>query len=161
MGRNPSYTITPLQKAIKAAGLTTKLVAERLGIKYSTFQYRVRHGVLSLDDYHRLLAMFDQPFEELFPNPYKPIAQRISDSVTIPRQMPKKVSPAPMPYTITLPAVAVPIPPTPISVPPPAVTPIPAPASKKKEEPFSPSPAFRPMIFSNGALPGIEDLPLE
>lgn len=158
MGRDPSYTITPLQKAIKAAGLTTKLVAERLGIKYSTFQYRVRHGVLSLDDYHRLLAMFgDRPFEELFPNPYKPIAQRISDSVTIPRQVTKKPSPAPMP----LPAVAVPIPPTPISVPPPAVTPIPAPASKKREEPFSPSPAFRPMIFSNGALPGIEDLPLE
>lgn len=74
-----------LQAGIKKAGITTKEVAEHLGLNYHTYQYRVRNGGLDLNDYWRILALLNCSFEDLFPNPYDPKPKRISTSQTIPR----------------------------------------------------------------------------
>lgn len=42
----------------------------RLGLKYSTFSYRVRVGHLTIQDYHRILFFTGKTFESLFPSPY-------------------------------------------------------------------------------------------
>lgn len=63
--------LTPLTKAIQDFGMSPQQFApEVLGLKYPTFQYRVRQGSLSLEDYHRILFTLGRSFEELFPNPF-------------------------------------------------------------------------------------------
>ncbi len=62
-----------LTKAIrKTTGLSMRrFVEDRLGIKYMTFLYRYKHGVLRLEDYHVLSYHTGMTFEQLFPSPYK------------------------------------------------------------------------------------------
>lgn len=62
-----------LTKAIrKTTGLSMRrFVEDRLGIKYMTFLYRYKNGVLRLEDYHVLSYHTGLTFEELFPSPYK------------------------------------------------------------------------------------------
>lgn len=65
--------MNPLTKAIrKTTGLSMReFVESRLGIKYMTFLYRLKNGVLRLEDYHVLSYHTGLPFEQLFPSPYK------------------------------------------------------------------------------------------
>lgn len=97
-------TLTPLTRAIQALGMSPMVFCvEHLGLKYSTFQHRVRTGKLALDDYHRILYLTGKTFEELFANPYlnpvplnpAPIAPIRSFRVTtLPRQaVPPTVQP--------------------------------------------------------------------
>lgn len=72
---------TGLQVAMKEAGLSSRELAEHLGLKYTTLQYRIRSGGLSLEDYWKITAVLDKSFEALFPNPYR----QIQRSQTIPR----------------------------------------------------------------------------
>lgn len=68
---------TPLTHAIMALGLGTKeFVQKKLGVKYEGFRYRVRHGSLRLEEYHKLMQLTGRSFEELFPSPYA-TSQRI------------------------------------------------------------------------------------
>lgn len=77
---------TLLTKAIQAMGMSpADFAREYLGLKYNTFQHRIRVGGLSLEDYHRILFHTGKTFEELFPNPYTPPVHRISQSIAIPR----------------------------------------------------------------------------
>lgn len=61
-----------LTKAIrKTTGLSMReFVEERLGIKYMTFLYRYKNGVLRLEDYHALAYHTGMTFEQLFPSPF-------------------------------------------------------------------------------------------
>ena len=62
---------TPLTRAIQELGMSPQEFAlTRLGLKYSTFSYRVRVGHLTIQDYHRILFFTGKTFEELFPSPY-------------------------------------------------------------------------------------------
>jgi hypothetical protein len=62
-----------LTKAIrKTTGLSMRrFVEDRMGIKYMTFLYRYKQGVLRLEDYHVLSYHTGMTFEQLFPSPYK------------------------------------------------------------------------------------------
>ena len=56
----------------KSTGLSMREFVEgRLGIKYMTFLYRLKNGVLRLEDYHVLSYHTGLTFEQLFPSPYK------------------------------------------------------------------------------------------
>ena len=67
------YYMNPLTKAIrKTTGMSMRqFVEERLGIKYQTFLYRLKSGVLRLEDYHLLTYHTGLTFEQLFPSPYQ------------------------------------------------------------------------------------------
>jgi hypothetical protein len=129
---------TVLTKAIHAIGMSTADFAkEKLDLTYQTFSYRIRQGHLSLEDYHRICYWTGLSFEDLFPNPYKPITPKVPESITIPRQgaIPTK-KPQPQP----------PLEPTPSSS-----------KEQKKEEaitaPSAPSPSFQLIEAFPGGLP--------
>lgn len=66
-----------------------EFVGAVLGHKYGTFRYRLDKGVLSLDDYHKILHATGLTFEELFPNPLRQVPRQFQ-KITI-------VTPAPAP----------------------------------------------------------------
>lgn len=81
MGRAANSKLT---QAIHAIGWNTRdFCVERLGIGYSTFNYRVRAGVLPLEAMHTILRETGKKFEDLWPDPAAPA--RASESETIPR----------------------------------------------------------------------------
>ncbi len=54
--------------AINAMGLSLAEFSEQyMGLKTPTFRYRMEHGCLRLDDYHRVLKATGKKWEELFP----------------------------------------------------------------------------------------------
>lgn len=77
-------TRSRLTKAIHAIGYSPFVFCEeKLGLKYSTFNYRIKNGVLTLDDIHTILRETGKSFEDIWPDPLAPA--RFSESETIPR----------------------------------------------------------------------------
>lgn len=71
-------TLSPVTRAIQALGMSPKqFVEEKLGIKYPTYQYRVNHGVLRLEDYQRIMFWTGKSFEDLWPSEWSQKSQRI------------------------------------------------------------------------------------
>lgn len=57
-----------LSIAIKEMNLTLAEFSEKyIGVKGPTFRYRMDHGSLRLEDYHRILKATGKKWEELFP----------------------------------------------------------------------------------------------
>lgn len=78
-----------LTKAIrKTTGLSMRrFVEEHLGIKYQTFLYRKKNGVLRLEDYHLLCYHTGMTFEQLFPSPYQ-VPRRLQKIILTPPNRP-------------------------------------------------------------------------
>ncbi len=59
-----------ISQAIWATGMSVKeFVEQRMGLYYIKFHYRLKHGSLRLEDYHKLCYFTGRTFEELFPSP--------------------------------------------------------------------------------------------
>jgi hypothetical protein len=69
-----------LRQIIKeTTGLNLKDFGEQyLDSQYMALSYRIRHGVLRLEEYHTICFYTGKTFEELWPNPHIPQARKIS-----------------------------------------------------------------------------------
>lgn len=92
--------------AIRAAtGLTmTQFIKEKMNVDYATWYYRFKKGKIKLEDYHKIIFYTGLTFEELFPNPLKPVARPISLNLSksVPKLVVKK---KPVSVTPDLPAL--------------------------------------------------------
>jgi len=71
-----------ITKALKAAGLDpNEFISKELGLKYTTFTYRVRNDSLKKSDYEKIMQATGKEFKELFP---PPVGQENSSPVNLP-----------------------------------------------------------------------------
>jgi hypothetical protein len=140
-------TISPVTRAIQALGISPKqFVEDKLGIKYPTYQYRVSHGVLRLEDYQRIMYWTGKGFDDLWPSEWSqkkqqiPINLKPSPSLTPVRELiTRSFHYSKPPTTATLPRL----------------TPAPQ-ESKKKEETVMAPPAPDLVSPYDGGLPPID-----
>ena len=72
-----------ITRALKAAGLDpNEFISKELGLKYTTFTYRVRNDSLKKSDYAKILQATGKTFEELFMPP--PVGHENSSPVNLP-----------------------------------------------------------------------------
>lgn len=68
---------TPLGKAVDSVGMTFRQLAEKMGVKYHTLMYSIRHGAYSIEELHAITHYTGKSFEDLFPSPFRVNPKRI------------------------------------------------------------------------------------
>lgn len=77
----------------KRTGMTLlEFVESKLSVKYGSFNYRMRHKVLRLHEYHAICFYLGLPFEQIWPNPNAPAPKKIS--LNLSSSLPVSPSPA-------------------------------------------------------------------